>query len=103
MTILLTAKPLRVPFTGMGRYVYSLFTASVKMSTMALTLYNGLRFGRAMRSPSEAAARSLRLGRLYARLRHSPLLASSPSNVNSSHVLLAYRQPEDELLVAKIP
>jgi len=91
----MTAKPLRVSFTGMGRYVYSLFTAIVKMSRTALTLYDGLRLDKAVRSPSVAAARSLRLGRLYARLRHSPwvattcLAASMLNEVHSSHILLA--------------
>lgn len=103
MTILVTAKPLQLPFTEVGRYVYSLFTAIVKMSRLALILYDGLRLDKALRSPSEAAARSLRRGQRYARLRPSRLLASSPYDVNNSHVLLSYRQPEDELLVAKIP
>lgn len=103
MTFLVTAQPLRVLFRRLGRYLCGLFTASVKRPRMAATLCNGLRCARAMRSPSGAAARSLRLGRRYARLRPSRLLASSPYDVNSSHVLLAYRQPENELLVAKVP
>ena len=68
MKILVNARPLLVPLTGVGQYIRSLFTAMDKMPAADISMYYGLRCEKGVRQPSVAAAQAVK--RTYSVLQH---------------------------------